>query len=214
MKKIIMVFMALFMLCGCAKYKMVVNVDGDGKVDASLKSLISEEALLSQNMTKDEAISAMKKSLVGNNEEATVKEIKEEINHKTYYGLSITNIKTKSIKSTVKDGKISVDIPVDALISSIKSGLPNMSLKSIKKLGGEVSIVVNMPTSATSTVGKVNGKQVKVDLLDFAYNNKEVKSIHVTCEKEDYTGVVAGIVLVIIVLAGVLVMMKRKQKID
>ena len=66
MKKIIMVFMALFMLCGCAKYKMVVNVDGDGKVDASLKSLISEEALLSQNMTKDEAISAMKKSLVGN----------------------------------------------------------------------------------------------------------------------------------------------------
>jgi hypothetical protein len=193
---------------------MVVNVDGDGKVDASLKSLISEEALLSQNMTKDEAISAMKKSLVGNNEEATVKEIKEEINHKTYYGLSITNIKTKSIKSTVKDGKISVDIPVDALISSIKSGLPNMSLKSIKKLGGEVSIVVNMPTSATSTVGKVNGKQVKVDLLDLAYNNKEVKSIHVTCEKEDHTGVVAGIVLVIIVLAGVLVMMKRKQKID
>lgn len=215
MKKIIMIFMALFMLSGCAKYKMTVNVDEEGKVTSSLKSLISEEALLSQNMTKDVALTTMKTSLVGNNDQAKVEEIKEEIDHKTYYGLSITHIKTSSIKSEVNGDEISVDIPVDHLLSSIKSGLPkNMTLKNIKKLGGEVSIVINMPSDAHSAVGKVDGKQVKVDLLDLAYKNKDVKTIHVTSKKNNHVGMIAGIVLVIMILAGILIVMKRKQKLD
>jgi hypothetical protein len=213
MKKIMMILIAIFMLSGCAKYKMVINVDGEGHVDTSLKSLISEEALLSQNMSKDDALNMMKKSLLGSNNEATVKEIKEDIDHKTYYGLSITNIKTQSIKGSVKDNKVIVDIPVESLISSIKSGITkDMSLSSIKKLGGEVNIEVNMPNDASSNVGKVEGKQVKVDLLDLSFNNKDVKTIHITSEKENSCGIVAGIVLLISVLAGIIIMMKRKKK--
>lgn len=201
MKKFIHILMTLGLclaLSGCMKYKMQVNVDSQGKNTTDLKIMFSEDFIKNYlKSTNDQVISSFKTSLAKSSKNAKISAVE-----KTYQGVKYIGVESKAsnsamIKGMVKDGIVKVTIPVDKITNSLtSSGLDtstlsnkNYTYQSLEAAGVEVSMSVTMPQKATSNVGSVKDKTVKIDLLKemMKPKNKRINTITITSKAHDYT---------------------------
>ncbi|WP_195837043.1 hypothetical protein [Sharpea porci] len=162
-----------FLLSGCMKMNMTLDVSGNGKVKTSVRMLASEDTLKTSGMKESEFTESLKKQFTKNNKDVSAHVIKETHDGKKYIGVEASNAMSSSIKAVVKNGRVQVTIPMKTFTSAltdnnITSGTLNnfnMNEESLKKNGVEMKLVFNMPDKAKSNIGEVKGNKVTVDLL-------------------------------------------------
>lgn len=224
--KIMTSLLLVFALSGCMKYKMNVDVDSDGKASTNVKIMLSEDFIKNYLKTTDkQVISSFSSSLKKSAKNTKITKIKETHNKMTYVGVQATASSSKTIKTKVKDGKVSVTIPVSDITNALtESGLSSSSLntkaysvESLESAGVEISLTVNMPGKPTTNVGTVKDHTVKIDLLKemMKDEDKRVKTIKITSPTNKYTKVIIAIAVAAGVLAVVLLIIflrKRHKK--
>lgn len=162
-----------FLLSGCMKMNMTLDVSGNGKVKTSVRMLASEDTLKTSGMKESEFTESLKKQFTKNNKDVSAHVIKETHDGKKYIGVEASNAMSSSIKAVVKNGRVQVTIPMktftsaltDNNITSVTLNNFNMNEESLKKNGVEMKLVFNMPDKAKSNIGEVKGNKVTVDLL-------------------------------------------------
>ncbi|MGN1392341.1 MAG: hypothetical protein ACI4WQ_10200 [Sharpea porci] len=162
-----------FLLSGCMKMNMTLDVSGNGKVKTSVRMLASEDTLKTSGMKESEFTESLKKQFTKNNKDVSAHVIKETYDGKKYIGVEASNAMSSSIKAVVKNGRVQVTIPMKTFTSAITDNNItsetlnnfNMNEESLKKNGVEMKLVFNMPDKAKSNIGEVKGNKVTVDLL-------------------------------------------------
>lgn len=162
-----------FLLSGCMKMNMTLDVSGNGKVKTSVRMLASEDTLKTSGMKESEFTESLKKQFTKNNKDVSAHVIKETHNGKKYIGVEASNAMSSSIKAVVKNGRVQVTIPMKTFTSALTDNNItsetlnnfNMNEESLKKNGVEMKLVFNMPDKAKSNIGEVKGNKVTVDLL-------------------------------------------------
>ena len=162
-----------FLLSGCMKMNMTLDVSGNGKVKTSVRMLASEDTLKTSGMKESEFTQSLKKQFTKNNKDVSAHVIKETHDGKKYIGVEASNAMSSSIKAVVKNGRVQVTIPMKTFTSALTDNNItsetlnnfNMNEESLKKNGVEMKLVFNMPDKAKSNIGEVKGNKVTVDLL-------------------------------------------------
>lgn len=162
-----------FLLSGCMKMNMTLDVSGNGKVKTSVRMLASEDTLKTSGMKESEFTESLKKQFTKNNKDVSAHVIKETHDGKKYIGVEASNAMSSSIKAVVKNGRVQVTIPMKTFTSALTDNNItsetlnnfNMNEESLKKNGVEMKLVFNMPDKAKSNIGEVKGNKVTVDLL-------------------------------------------------
>ena len=162
-----------FLLSGCMKMNMTLDVSGNGKVKTSVRMLASEDTLKTSGMKESEFTQSLKKQFTKNNKDVSAHVIKETYDGKKYIGVEASNAMSSSIKAVVKNGRVQVTIPMKTFTSALTDNNItsetlnnfNMNEESLKKNGVEMKLVFNMPDKAKSNIGEVKGNKVTVDLL-------------------------------------------------
>lgn len=231
MKKIIKTLLMLsfvMILTGCMKMNMKITVSEDLTMTGKVDMLFQESFFTTMGMTKEEAISSMKKSMQKENEDYQIEEIEETIDGETWVGLSVTsnelyNMDAKNILT--KDGDIiKMKLPMDELNNEINDqGFGNLedtgySIETLKSAGMEMNLVVEMPGKVTANAGEVNGNTVTIDLLDLIYENN-IDYIEIEADLSQsgkgntmlYIGIGAGIIVVLLIVGFVLKNKKKKK---
>ena len=162
-----------FLLSGCMKMNMTLDVSGNGKVKTSVRMLASEDTLKTSGMKESEFTQSLKKQFTKNNKDVSAHVIKETHDGIKYIGVEASNAMSSSIKAVVKNGRVQVTIPMKTFTSALTDNNItsetlnnfNMNEESLKKNGVEMKLVFNMPDKAKSNIGEVKGNKVTVDLL-------------------------------------------------
>lgn len=162
-----------FLLSGCMKMNMTLDVSGNGKVKTSVRMLASEDTLKTSGMKESEFTQSLKKQFTKNNKDVSAHVIKETHDGKKYIGVEASNAMSSSIKAVVKNGRVQVTIPMKTFTSALTDNNItsetlnnfNMNEESLKKNGVEMKLVFNMPDKAKSNIGEIKGNKVTVDLL-------------------------------------------------
>lgn len=162
-----------FLLSGCMKMNMTLDVSGNGKVKTSVRMLASEDTLKTSGMKESEFTESLKKQFTKNNKDVSAHVIKETHDGKKYIGVEASNAMSSSIKAVVKNGRVQVTIPMKTFTSALTDNNItsetlnnfNMNEESLKKNGVEMKLVFNMPDKAKSNIGEVKDNKVTVDLL-------------------------------------------------
>lgn len=162
-----------FLLSGCMKMNMTLDVSGNGKVKTSVRMLASEDTLKTSGMKESEFTESLKKQFTKNNKDVSAHVIKETHDGKKYIGVEASNAMSSSIKAVVKNGRVQVTIPMKTFTSALTDNNItsetlnnfNMNEESLKKNGVEMKLVFNMPDKAKSNIGEVKSNKVTVDLL-------------------------------------------------
>ncbi|MDY5278737.1 hypothetical protein [Sharpea porci] len=162
-----------FLLSGCMKMNMTLDVSGNGKVKTSVRMLASEDTLKTSGMKESEFTESLKKQFTKNNKDVSAHVIKETHDGKKYIGVEASNAMSSSIKAVVKNGRVQVTIPMKTFTSALTDNNItsetlnnfNMNEESLKKNGVEMKLVFNMPDKAKSNIGEIKGNKVTVDLL-------------------------------------------------
>ena len=162
-----------FLLSGCMKMNMTLDVSGNGKVKTSVRMLASEDTLKTSGMKESEFTQSLKKQFTKNNKDVSAHVIKETHDGQKYIGVEASNAMSSSIKAVVKNGRVQVTIPMKTFTSALTDNNItsetlnnfNMNEESLKKNGVEMKLVFNMPDKAKSNIGEVKGNKVTVDLL-------------------------------------------------
>lgn len=162
-----------FLLSGCMKMNMTLDVSGNGKVKTSVRMLASEDTLKTSGMKESEFTESLKKQFTKNNKDVSAHVIKETHDGKKYIGVEASNAMSSSIKAVVKNARVQVTIPMKTFTSALTDNNItsetlnnfNMNEESLKKNGVEMKLVFNMPDKAKSNIGEVKGNKVTVDLL-------------------------------------------------
>lgn len=211
-----------FSMSGCMKYKLDVTVDAEGKNTTDLKIMFSEDFIKNYLKSTDaQVVSSFKTSLAKSSKNSKITQVKKTYNGVDYVGVEAKASQSAMIKTSVKDNKVKVTIPVNKITNSLtSSGLDTSSLSnknysyaSLEAAGVEVSMKVTMPQKASSNVGSVNGKSVKIDLLKEMMKTKSerVNTITITSAAHDYTYLyIIGGVAAIAALGFVCVKMRSK----
>lgn len=162
-----------FLLSGCMKMNMTLDVSGNGKVKTTVRMLASEDTLKTSGMKESEFTQSLKKQFTKNNKDVSAHVIKETHDGKKYIGVEASNAMSSSIKAVVKNGRVQVTIPMKTFTSALTDNNItsetlnnfNMNEESLKKNGVEMKLVFNMPDKAKSNIGEIKGNKVTVDLL-------------------------------------------------
>lgn len=231
MKKIIKMLLLLsfvVVLTGCMKMNMKITVSEDLTMTGKVDMLFQESFLKTMGMTKEEAISSMKKSMQKDNEDYQIEEIEETIDGETWAGLSMTSDELYNMDAQdvlTKDGQvIKMKIPMDELNKEInEQGFSDLagsgySVETLKNAGVEMNLIIEMPGKVTANVGKVEGNTVTIDLLDMINENNidyiEIEA-DLTQSTNDNTMLYIGIgvaIIVVLLIVGLAVKNKKKNK--
>lgn len=231
MKKIIKMLLLLsfvVILTGCMKTNMKITVSEDLTMTGKVDMLFQESFLKTMGMTKEEAISSMKKSMQKDNEDYQIEEIEETIDGETWAGLSMTSDELYNMDAQdvlTKDGQvIKMKIPMDELNKEInEQGFSDLagsgySVETLKNAGVEMNLIIEMPGKVTANVGKVEGNTVTIDLLDMINENNidyiEIEA-DLTQSTNDNTMLYIGIgvaIIVVLLIVGLAVKNKKKNK--
>ena len=108
-----------FLLSGCMKMNMTLDVSGNGKVKTSVRMLASEDTLKTSGMKESEFTQSLKKQFTKNNKDVSAHVIKETHDGKKYIGVEASNAMSSSIKAVVKNGRVQVTIPMKTFTSAL-----------------------------------------------------------------------------------------------
>ena len=230
LKSLSLVLLA-FLLSGCVKMNMTLDVSGNGKVKTSVRMLASTDTLKTSGL-KTSGIQEstftqdLKKQFTKNNKDVSAHVIKETHDGKQYVGVEASNALSSSIKAIVKDGRVQVTIPMKTFTSALTDNNIttdtlnnfNMNEESLKKNGVEMKLVFNMPDKAKSNIGEVKGNKVTVDLLhEILKNDAQAENIVVssktgkTFDAKILFLIIGGIALIIAIILYALKKTKKEK---
>lgn len=214
-----------FLLSGCMKMNMTLDVSGNGKVKTSVRMLASEDTLKTSGMKESEFTESLKKQFTKNNKDVSAHVIKETHDGKKYIGVEASNAMSSSIKAVVKNDRVQVTIPMKTFTSALTDNNItsetlnnfNMNEESLKKNGVEMKLVFNMPDKAKSNIGEVKGNKVTVDLLhEILKTDAKAENIVVssktgkTFDAKILFLIIGGLILIIAIILYALKKSKKK----
>lgn len=225
--KTLSLLLAVFLLTGCMKMTINLEVNADKSVNTSMDFLMEESALTASQMTKEEFVEQMKEQMLSSEETKNVKvtSIEETINASNWVGVRMEGLVSTADEMGVNiteetiDGKdcIVLKLPMEDLSQQMDSQLlqsADYSVDKMKALGLEMVINVKMPGKATSNVGTVDGQNVKIDLLELVSQSHATNEIVISSPKSagmDMTFIFIGIGALVII--GIVVsVLKNKKK--
>lgn len=219
--------LAVFLLTGCMKMTINLEVNADKSVNTSMDFLMEESALTASQMTKEEFVEQMKEQMLSSEETKNVKvtSIEETINASNWVGVRMEGLASTADEMGVNiteetiDGKdcIVLKLPMEDLSQQMDSQLlqsADYSVDKMKALGLEMVINVKMPGKATSNVGTVDGQNVKIDLLELVSQSHATNEIVISSPKSagmDMTFIFIGIGALVIIGIVVFVLKNKKK---
>ena len=225
--KTLSLLLAVFLLTGCMKMTINLEVNADKSVNTSMDFLMEESALTASQMTKEEFVEQMKEQMLSSEETKNVKvtSIEETINASNWVGVRMEGLASTADEMGVNiteetiDGKdcIVLKLPMEDLSQQMDSQLlqsADYSVDKMKALGLEMVINVKMPGKATSNVGTVDGQNVKIDLLELVSQSHATNEIVISSPKSagmDVTFIFIGIGALVIIGIVVFVLKKKKK---
>lgn len=230
MKKLFKVFMSVFLvfvLTGCMKINVNLEVNSDLTMNMSMEMIAQESLFSGQDQTADEWVNEQKEEILKEDgmEDATVTPIEKTIDNNKWVGILVEkdNYKNEdnsfSLKKVENDGKeqIVLTLPKDSLsdnsdVEDLQSS--GYSMQQLKAVGMEMNLTIKMPSDVTSNVGTVDGDTVTIDLLSLMDEGQK-EDIVITADLPSSgisTGAIIGIVAVIVVVGAIVVMKKNKNK--
>ena len=225
--KTLSLLLAVFLLTGCMKMTINLEVNADKSVNTSMDFLMEESALTASQMTKEEFVEQMKEQMLSSEETKNVKvtSIEETINASNWVGVRMEGLTSTADEMGVNiteetiDGKdcIVLKLPMEDLSQQMDSQLlqsADYSVDKMKALGLEMVINVKMPGKATSNVGTVDGQNVKIDLLELVSQSHATNEIVISSPKSagmDMTFVFIGIGALVIIGIVVFVLKNKKK---
>ena len=225
--KTLSLLLAVFLLTGCMKMTINLEVNADKSVNTSMDFLMEESALTASQMTKEEFVEQMKEQMLSSEETKNVKvtSIEETINASNWVGVRMEGLASTADEMGVNiteetiDGKdcIVLKLPMEDLSQQMDSQLlqsADYSVDKMKALGLEMVINVKMPGKATSNVGTVDGQNVKIDLLELVSQSHATNEIVISSPKSadiDMTFIFIGIGELVIIGIVVFVLKNKKK---
>lgn len=225
--KTLSLLLAVFLLTGCMKMTINLEVNADKSVNTSMDFLMEESALAASQMTKEEFVEQMKEQMLSSEETKNVKvtSIEETINASNWVGVRMEGLASTADEMGVNiteetiDGKdcIVLKLPMEDLSQQMDSQLlqsADYSVDKMKALGLEMVINVKMPGKATSNVGTVDGQNVKIDLLELISQSHATNEIVISSPKSagmDMTFIFIGIGALVIIGIVVFVLKNKKK---
>ena len=225
--KTLSLLLAVFLLTGCMKITINLEVNADKSVNTSMDFLMEESALTASQMTKEEFVEQMKEQMLSSEETKNVKvtSIEETINASNWVGVRMEGLTSTADEMGVNiteetiDGKdcIVLKLPMEDLSQQMDSQLlqsADYSVDKMKALGLEMVINVKMPGKATSNVGTVDGQNVKIDLLELVSQSHATNEIVISSPKSagmDMTFIFIGIGALVIIGIVVFVLKNKKK---
>lgn len=225
--KTLSLLLAVFLLTGCMKMTINLEVNADKSVNTSMDFLVEESALTASQMTKEEFVEQMKEQMLSSEETKNVKvtSIEETINASNWVGVRMEGLASTADEMGVNiteetiDGKdcIVLKLPMEDLSQQMDSQLlqsADYSVDKMKALGLEMVINVKMPGKATSNVGTVDGQNVKIDLLELVSQSHATNEIVISSPKSagmDMTFIFIGIGALVIIGIVVFVLKNKKK---
>lgn len=225
--KTLSLLLAVFLLTGCMKITINLEVNADKSVNTSMDFLMEESALTASQMTKEEFVEQMKEQMLSSEETKNVKvtSIEETINASNWVGVRMEGLASTADEMGVNiteetiDGKdcIVLKLPMEDLSQQMDSQLlqsADYSVDKMKALGLEMVINVKMPGKATSNVGTVDGQNVKIDLLELVSQSHATNEIVISSPKSagmDMTFIFIGIGALVIIGIVVFVLKNKKK---
>lgn len=225
--KTLSLLLAVFLLTGCMKMTINLEVNADKSVNTSMDFLMEESALTASQMTKEEFVEQMKEQMLSSEETKNVKvtSIEETINASNWVGVRMEGLTSTADEMGVNiteetiDGKdcIVLKLPMEDLSQQMDSQLlqsADYSVDKMKALGLEMVINVKMPGKATSNVGTVDGQNVKIDLLELVSQFHATNEIVISSPKSagmDMTFIFIGIGALVIIGIVVFVLKNKKK---
>lgn len=225
--KTLSLLLAVFLLTGCMKMTINLEVNADKSVNTSMDFLMEESALTASQMTKEEFVEQMKEQMLSSEETKNVKvtSIEETINASNWVGVRMEGLASTADEMGVNiteetiDGKdcIVLKLPMEDLSQQMDSQLlqsADYSVDKMKALGLEMVINVKMPGKATSNVGTVDGQNVKIDLLELVSQSHATNEIVISSPKSagmDMAFIFIGIGALVIIGIVVFVLKNKKK---
>ena len=218
--KLAVIGLLMFCLTGCMKMTMTVDINKDGQLATTVRILASKDLLTAANTDEETYLSELRTQLQGNNEDVVIEELSETIDGSDYVGLQATNAYSSSLETVVRDNTITLTLPLDEMSKIFKdSGVTPESLEQyglttsqLKTAGVEMTIVINMPSNATTTVGTANGKTVTIDLIDDVINSdSDITTAVITSKVPSSMNVVPVVIIAVAVVVAVLFVLKKKN---
>lgn len=225
--KTLSLLLAVFLLTGCMKMTINLEVNADKSVNTSMDFLMEESALTASQVTKEEFVEQMKEQMLSSEETKNVKvtPIEETINASNWVGVRMEGLASTademgvSITEETIDGKdcLVLRLPMEDLSQQMDSQLSqsaDYSVDKMKALGLEMVINVKMPGKATSNVGTVDGQNVKIDLLELVSQSHATNEIVISSPKSagmDMTFIFIGIGALVIIGIVVFVLKNKKK---
>lgn len=218
-RELLLVSVIAFVLCGCYKANININVLADGTAEMSMEVLMQEEMLDSMNMSVED----LKKNIMESMDEevknsSTVKNITRTYDNDKYVGLEIAyDMKKNDAQNfantiTVKEDRITFLMDENAVGNVGSNDLGEIDTSQMK--GVEFNLNITMPGKILEhNCGEVDGNTVKIDLLTFQESKIEIISNISSNDNTLY--IVGGIAIAaIIIVAAFIVWKKKKGKSD
>ena len=210
----------IVLLIGCVKMNMTIDVKSAEEIDLGIEYIFNE-TLFSQYGDYSFSLKDMEKELQeqAKKQLPETKAINKEIDGQKRTGIEIsTNITGKDVKAFLKSegDKIILDLPslTKGMTDSSDVTDTGTSKEGLKSSNMEMNIIVNMPSTPTSTYGKVEGKTVTIDLLQMM-SDKYVGDIVITATQSSSSMIsIIGGVVVVAIFEVVFVLKKNESVVD
>ena len=213
--KLLMIFVIALALTGCVKVRCQINITDRDDADIIMAVLFDKEILDTYQMSQDNIKSQLQEE--GNFKNWEIKDASETIDGKKYLGFSATAPKEVSEKIledlTVEENQYTLKLKgsdLDKTINTNEFEQLGYSTDKLEEMGVEFSIKISMPGS--STLGEVKDGVVMIGLKDYEQLSDGVEIVSETSEPSSNTGLIVGVIAIVIVGAAAFYFYKRKRK--
>lgn len=226
LKRLSLIFV-VFMLAGCMKINLNLEVKTDKSMAMNMDMLVEESLITSNGLTTEQWIEQIKQKALQNEtmKDAKMKEISKTIDGKKWVGVSMSEISNNAQDIMVKEKDIDgtkslvLTLPMNTMKNQMGSsglgdfGSAGYSISKMKDLGLEMNVSIKMPAKATTNVGKADGDTVTIDLLELLANGSTQDIVISSPVSAGFDMTIIFIVIGLAVIAGiVLVILKTKKK--
>ena len=210
--KLLMIFVIALALTGCVKVRCQINITDRDDADIIMAVLFDKEILDTYQMSQDNIKSQL--------QDWEIKDASETIDGKKYLGFNATAPKEVSEKIledlTVEENQYTLKLKgsdLDKTINTNEFEQLGYSTDKLEEMGVEFSIKISMPGKIkSSTLGEVKDGVVTIGLKDYEKLSDGVEIVSETSEPSSNTGLIVGVIAIVIVGAGAFYFYKRKSK--
>ena len=206
--KLLMMFVVALALTGCVKVRCQIDITDKDDANINMAVLFEKEMLDTYQMSQDDIKSQLQEE--GNFKNWEIKDVSETIDGEKYLGFNATAPKevSKNILEslTVEGDQYTLKLEGSDLNSTMDINefeQLGYSTDKLEEMGVEFSIKISMPGKIkSSTLGEVKDDVVTIGLKDFEKLSDDVKIVSEVSESSSNTGLIIGIIAVIVVIGA------------